>query len=255
MQDQTPYLSVVIPAYNEETNLRAGALQKVAHYLERLPYVTEVVVADDGSEDATAALVEAFVAEHPTFRLQRNPHRGKAHTVISGMLAARGTYVLFTDMDQATPIDQVELLLPWLEQGYEVVFGSRGGERRGAPWWRLFMSRAMMALRGLLVNLPGVHDTQCGFKAFQREAAERIFARMRLYAPGQGRTVQGAVVAAGFDVETLFVARKLGYRLREVPVRWDYARTRRVSFWRDSLRGLRDLARIRWNDLRGLYAQ
>jgi hypothetical protein len=116
------------------------------------------------------------------------------------------------------------------------------------------MSRAMMVLRGLIVNLPGVSDTQSGFKAFRREAAQRIFRHMRLYAPEQGREVRGAAVAAGFDVETLFVARKLHLRLKEVPVVWDYARTRRVSFWRDSLRGLRDLARIRLNDLLGHYA-
>lgn len=248
------YLSVVIPAYDEEANIRAGALARVAAYLERQPYAYEVLVVDDGSEDGTAALVEAFAAGHPRFRLLRGPHRGKAHTVIAGMLAAVGEYILFTDMDQATPIDQVEALLPWLEEGYDVAFGSRGGLRRGAPRRRRLMSRAMMVLRGLIVNLPGVSDTQCGFKAFRREAAQRIFRHMRLYAPGQGQEVRGAVVAAGFDVETLFVARKLHLRLKEVPVAWDYARTRRVSFWRDSLRGLRDLARIRLNDLLGRYA-
>lgn len=248
------YLSVVIPAYNEETNIRAGVLAKVAGYLERQPYTYEVLVVDDGSEDSTAALIEGFAAEHPRFRLLRNPHQGKAHTVISGMLAAEGEYILFTDMDQATPIDQVEALLPWLEEGYDVAFGSRGGLRRGAPWWRLLMSRAMMLLRGLIVNLPGISDTQCGFKAFRREAARRIFQHMHLYAPGQERQVRGAVVAAGFDVETLFVARKLGCRLKEVPVTWDYASSRRVSFWRDSARGLGDLVRIRLNDLRGRYA-
>jgi glycosyltransferase involved in cell wall biosynthesis len=249
-----PYLSVVIPAYNEETNLRAGALQKVARYLDQQAYTYEVLVVDDGSDDTTAALVEAFAGRHPRFRLLRNPHQGKAHTVISGVLASEGQFVLFTDMDQATPIGEVAALLPWLEQGYDVVFGSRGSLRRGAPWWRKLMSQALIVLRGLIVNLPGVADTQCGFKAFRREAARHIFRHMRLYAPGSEREVRGSVVAAGFDVETLFLARKLKYRLKEVPVAWDYARTRRVSFWRDSLRGFRDLARIRLNDLLGRYA-
>ena len=251
----SPYLSVVMPAYNEEANLRAGVLERVAHYLDQQAYSYEVLVVDDGSEDATPALVEAFVAGHSRFRLLRNPHRGKAHTVISGMLAAQGEIVLFTDLDQATPIGEVAKLLPWFEQGYEVVFGSRGALRRGAPWWRRLMSRAMIVLRGLVVNLPGVSDTQCGFKAFRGEAAQRTFRHLRLYAPERGREVRGGVVAAGFDVEALFVARKLGYRLKEVPVHWDYARTRRVSFWRDSLRGLRDLVRIRLNDLLGRYAE
>lgn len=248
-----PFLSVVIPAYNEETNLRAGALHKVAAYLAQQPYTYEVLVVNDGSEDGTSALAEEFAATHPHFRLLNNPHRGKAHTVIAGVLAAQGNIILFTDMDQATPIGEVASLLPWFEQGYDVVFGSRGLVRRGAPWWRKLMSRAMILLRGALVNLPDVTDTQCGFKAFRAAAAHNIFRHMQLYAPGQEQEVRGAVVAAGFDVETLFVARKLGYRIKEVPVTWDYARTRRVSFLRDSLRGLRDLVRIRLNDLRGRY--
>lgn len=248
-----PFLSVVIPAFNEETNLRAGALEGVADYLARQPYAYEVLVVDDGSEDGTAALVEAFVARHARFQLLRNPHQGKAHTVISGVLAAQGDIILFTDMDQATPITEVANLLPWFEQGYDVVFGSRGLVRRGAPWWRRFMSRAMIALRGLVVNLPDITDTQCGFKAFRASAANNIFRHMHLYAPDQAQAVRGAVVAAGFDVETLFVARKLGYRLKEVPVTWDYASSHRVSFVRDSVRGLRDLARIRINDMRGRY--
>jgi len=111
----------------------------------------------------------------------------------------------------------------------------------------------MVLMRAALVNLPDVTDTQCGFKAFRAAAAHNIFRHMHLYAPEQAQEVQGAVVAAGFDVETLFVARKLGYRIKEVPVAWDYAQSRRVSFWRDSLRGLRDLARIRINDMRGCY--
>lgn len=248
-----PFLSVVIPAFNEESNLRAGVLTQVAAYLDKQPYTYEALVVDDGSEDATAALVEAFAAQHPHFRLLRNPHQGKAHTVITGVLAAGGEIVLFTDMDQATPIGELAALLPCFDQGYDVVFGSRGNLRRGAPWWRQIMSRAMIVLRGLIVNLPGVTDTQCGFKAFRGAAARDIFRHMRLYAPGCESHVRGAVVAAGFDVETLFVARKFKYRIKEVPVTWDYARTRRVSFVRDSLRGLRDLARIRLNDLRGLY--
>ncbi|MDI7278175.1 MAG: glycosyltransferase [Anaerolineae bacterium] len=247
------YLSVVIPAYNEETNLRAGALERAVAYLDSQPYTYEVVVTDDGSEDATAALVERVAAAHPRVRLVRAPHGGKGHAIVTGVLASRGEIVLFTDMDQATPISELAALLPWFERGYDVVFGSRGTVRRGAPWWRRVMSRAQIVLRGLIVNLPDVTDTQCGFKAFRTGAIRHIFQRMRLYAPERRQAVQGALVDSGFDVEILFLARKLGYRLKEVPVAWDYARTRRVSFWRDSVRGLRDLVRIRWNDLRGRY--
>jgi cellulose synthase/poly-beta-1,6-N-acetylglucosamine synthase-like glycosyltransferase len=248
-----PFLSVVIPAYNERANLQAGKLDQVADYLSTQPYTREVIVVDDGSEDETAALVEAFARAHPGFRLIRSPHGGKAHAVATGLLAAQGKIVLFSDMDQATPITELDKLLPWFEKGYAVVVGSRGTVRRNAPMWRKFMSRSQIVLRDVILGLREVTDSQCGFKAFRGEAVRSILGGLRLYGPMDGAVIHGASVTSGFDVEILFVARKLGYRIKEVPVEWDYQRTRRVNLLKDSWRGLRDLVSIRVADWRGAY--
>jgi len=250
-----PFLSVVIPAYNERDNIRAGALSTVADYLSAQSYTYEVVVVDDGSEDDTAALAEAFAASHERFRVARNPHRGKAHTVIAGMMTATGCIVLFSDMDQATPITETASVLPWFDKGFDVVIGSRGTERRNAPLWRKIMSRSQIILRNVILGFRGITDTQCGFKAFRREAVQAIVPRLSLYGGALDGPVKGAAVTSGFDVEMLFVARKLGYRIKEVPVAWDYRHTRRVNLLKDSLRGVRDLLRIRFADWRGAYDQ
>jgi glycosyltransferase involved in cell wall biosynthesis len=250
----SPFLSVVIPAYNEVANIRAGALDKVAGYLDAQDYRYEVLVVDDGSEDDTAALAEVFAQQHAGFQVIRAPHRGKAPAVATGMLAAEGQIVLFTDMDQATPITETAKLLPWFDRGYDVVIGSRGMVRRNAPWWRQVMSRSQVILRNLVLGFRQITDTQCGFKAVRHEAVEPIFSRLNLYGEQAGRKIKGATVTSGFDVEMLFVAQKLGYRIREVLVDWDYQRTRRVNLLKDSARGVRDLLRIRLADLRGAYA-
>lgn len=251
--ERSPFLSVVIPAYNEHDNIQAGALNTVADYLSAQPYTYEVIVVDDGSEDDTAALAETFAARHERFRVARNPHRGKAHTVISGMMMAAGRIVLFSDMDQATPITETANVLPWFEKGFDVVIGSRGTERRNAPLWRRFMSRSQIVLRNVILGFGGITDTQCGFKAFRKEAVQAIVPRLSLYGGALDGPVKGAAVTSGFDVEMLFVARKLGYRVKEVPVAWDYHHSRRVNLLRDSLRGVRDLLRIRFADWRGAY--
>ena len=249
-----PFLSVVIPAYNEAANIQAGSLDKVASYLATQDYTYEVVVVDDGSEDETAALAEALAQEHAGFRVIRAPHRGKAPAIATGMLAAQGEIVLFCDMDQATPISETKRLLPWFDQGYDVVIGSRGTARLNAPWWRKLMSRSQIILRNLILGFRRITDTQCGFKALRGETIEPVFSRLILYGREATQEVKGATVTSGFDVEMLFVAQKLGYRVKEVPVEWDYQRTRRVNLVKDSLRGVRDLLRIRLADLQGAYA-
>ena len=249
-----PFLSVVIPAYNEVANIQAGSLDKVARYLMAQDFPCEVLVVDDGSEDETAALAEAFARRHAGFRVIRAPHRGKAPAIATGMSAAQGEVVLFSDMDQATPIGEAAKLLPWFDQGYDVVIGSRGTVRRNAPWWRKIMSHSQIILRSLVLGFRGITDTQCGFKALRRQAVEPILSRLSLYGQQADKEVKGATVTSGFDVEMLFVARKLGYRIKEAPVEWDYQRTRRVNLLKDSVRGVRDLLRIRLADLRGAYA-
>lgn len=245
------YLSVVIPAYNEETNIRLGVLDKVARYLESQSYQWEVIIVNDGSTDRTEQLIEDFTLHNKRFRFINNPHQGKAATVITGMLAAVGEIVLFTDLDQATPIAEIEKLIPQFSQGYDVVIGSRKGKREGAPILRRIMARGFMLLRTILLGLRGISDTQCGFKAFKNTVAKDIFKRLQLY--GTRKTVSGAMVTAGFDIEVLYLVKKLGYKLKEIYVEWHYVETRRVNPIKDSLQGLSDILHIRLNALRGVY--
>jgi glycosyltransferase involved in cell wall biosynthesis len=249
-----PFLSVVIPAYNETANIRAGSLKTVSAYLSKQTYPYEVIVVDDGSEDDTAALAEAFAGEHPNFRVVRNPHRGKAYTVATGLQAGKGEIVLFSDMDQATPIREAEKLLPFFQQGFDVVIGSRGSYRRNAPWWRKAMSRSQVVLRNVILGFRDITDTQCGFKAFRGSAVNNILDQLFVFSQKSVTSVQGATVTAGFDVEMLFVAQRLGYRIKEVPVEWDYRHSRRVNLLKDSMRGVQELLRIRGADLKGAYS-
>jgi len=244
-------LSVVIPAYNEETNIQLGALEKISRYFGKQTFSWEAIIVDDGSSDATGKLLDSFVKNNSGFSVMHNPHQGKAATVISGMMAAHGHIVLFTDLDQATPITELAKILPWFEKGYDVVIGSRNGQRQGAPLTRRAMARGFMILRGIILGLRGIVDTQCGFKAFKNDVAKDIFHRLKLY--GERHTVSGSMVTAGFDIEVLFLARKLMYKIKEVPVEWHYVETRRVNPIIDSVQGLTDILKIRMNAWRGLY--
>lgn len=244
-------LSIVIPAYNEETNIRLGALDKVARFLEKLDYEWESIIVDDGSSDETTKLLNDFVKKNVNFRVIHNPHQGKAATVLTGMKEAKGSIVLFSDLDQATPIAELNKLLPWFNKGFDVVIGSRSSRRQGAPFTRRVMARGFMVARGVLLGLEGIVDTQCGFKAFKKEVVQDLIDRMKLY--GQRHTISGSNVTAGFDIEILFIAKKLGYMIKEVPVEWHYVETRRVSPIVDSILGLRDIINIRINAWKGLY--
>ncbi len=246
------HLTVVIPAYNEETNIRLGALDKVARYLEHQLYSWEAIVINDGSTDSTEGLLNNFASTNRNFSVIHNRHQGKAASVIKGMLTARGNIVLFTDLDQATPIKELEKVLPWFSKGYDIVIGSRSSQREGAPVLRLFMARGFMALRTVLLGLRGITDTQCGFKAFKREVAHDVFGRLKLY--GQSRQVSGSMVTAGFDIEVLYLAQKLGYKIKEVPVEWHYVETRRVNPLKDSWQGFTDIIKIRLNAVHGGYS-
>jgi dolichyl-phosphate beta-glucosyltransferase len=246
-------LSVIIPAYNEETNIRLGALDKVVRYLESKTFEWEVILVDDGSKDNTVVLSNDAFSHNSHFHLIKNPHQGKAATIITGMTHAGGEIMLFTDLDQATPLKEIEKLLPWFDKGYDVVIGSRRGERTGAPLLRRLMARGFMTLRTLFLGLTGISDTQCGFKAFKRDVAQNIFQHLSLY--GQQKAVSGAMVTAGFDIEVLFVAKLLGYKIKEVSVEWHYVETRRVNPIKDSWEGLLDIMRIRMNEWKGVYAK
>jgi len=244
-----PYLSVVIPAYNEEYNLRTGVLDSVYDYLSDQDYSWEILFVDDASTDKTASLAESFAAKHKDFIVLKEPHRGKAGTVTAGILKSKGEIILFTDTDQATPIDQIEKVLPKFKAGYDVVIGSRKG-REGAPIIRKVMAYGFSLLRLLILRLP-YKDTQCGFKAFSNSAAEEIFKRLEIFS-SKNKSV-GASVTAGFDLEILYVARKLGYKVAEVPVDWHHKEGTKVNPIKDSIEGLKGLLMVRLNSFQGKY--
>lgn len=244
-----PYLSVILPAYNEEENIRRSVLIKIWEYLENQKYSWEVLVVDDGSVDETIGLSEKFAKTHKGFKVLKEPHRGKGGTVIAGMLAAKGDVILFTDMDQATPINQLEKLLEKLSSDYDIAIGSRSG-REGAPLIRKLMAYGFMFLRTLVLRLP-YRDTQCGFKAFKSRAADKIFEKMKIFS--EKAASKGASVSAGFDLETLYIARKLGLKVAEVPVVWKHQEGTKVNPIKDSWEGFRDLIKVRINAFLGRY--
>lgn len=242
-------VSIVIPSYNEENNIRTGALSGMVDYLNDQKYKWEIIVVDDGSTDKTAELAEKFAISHRNILVLKEPHRGKGGTVIAGMLKATGDIIVFDDMDQATPIDQLEKILPKFKKGYDVVIGSRAG-REGAPLIRKTMALGYSILRNLVLQLP-YKDTQCGFKAFTRDASTKIFKKLQIFNNRQSQS--GASVSAGFDLEILYVARKLKLQVLEVPVIWHHKEGTKVNPIKDSWEGLRDLLKVRINALQGKY--
>jgi dolichyl-phosphate beta-glucosyltransferase len=249
-----PYLSLIIPAYNEETRLGA-TLRTVTNYLKAQGYTWELLVVDDGSADASLDLASTFAADHPnlTIRVIANPHRGKAYTVRTGVMQAHGKLVGFTDADLATPIDSLATVLPHFAAGSDVVIGSRegvGAVRRDEPAYRHLMGRVFNGLVRVIA-LPGIQDTQCGFKIMRGPVARELFSASRLYdedsPPPRGPAV------TGFDVELLYLARQYGYQIAEVPVDWQYVAESKVNPVRDTLRNLRDLVMVRVNALLGRY--
>lgn len=247
-------MSVVIPAYNEEHRL-PHYLESIIEYLRDQDCPAEILVIDDGSEDGTVAAAISLASEYPDLRVIRNEHKGKAVAVTTGMLLAQGQYILFCDADGATPIEEFDKLLPHLRAGHNVVIGSREGaeaQRFDEPWHRHVMGRVFNLITRL-VAVRGIQDTQCGFKAFHRDAARDIFRGLKLY-EASDRPVEGAMVT-GFDVEILFLAQKRGYSIKEVPVHWYYSDASKVDPMRDSFRNLCDVLRVRINDWRGKYRQ
>lgn len=245
------YLSVIIPSYNEMANLRKGVLDKIDHYLSKQKYSSEVIIVDDGSTDGSDEFVLNFTKENKNFRLIKNFHSGKAGAVTEGILASKGEIRLFTDMDQATPIEEIEKLLPYFKN-FDIVIGSRNTERKNSPLSRRVMSRGWMILRQTIVGLSDLNDTQCGFKAFKGDVADKLFGKVNSIHKGF-KEVSGSSVTAGFDVEFLYLAEKMGYKIKEVPVEWLYVETRRVGIVKDSVEGLSELLKIRINSTSGKY--
>lgn len=243
------YLSVVISAWNELDNLSRGTLDELYSYLTKQNYSWELIVVNDGSSDDTLKFLNRFSLSKPAVRVIDNPHQGKAAGIISGALAAKGEVILFTDMDQATPITEADQVLTKLSEGFDIVIGSRAN-RKGAPVFRYILAYGMVVLRALILRLP-FKDTQCGFKAFSKSAGDKIFNIMLRIHPPQ--TVIGPSVDPGFDVEMLYLGRKLGYKIAEVPVSWHYQESRRVRFVNDAISGITGLLLVRFRSLTNAY--
>jgi glycosyltransferase involved in cell wall biosynthesis len=240
-----PFLSIVIPAYNEENRI-GRTLAGTFEYLDAQSYDSEVLVVNDGSRDRTAEKVLAF-AERSSGRLRliENPgNRGKGYAIRNGMLQATGDIVLFYDADLATPTSEiVKVISPIAENRYDVVFGSRALDRSLIGTHQSAL-RETIGKAGNLIQfaLTGLNfkDTQCGFKAFRREAAQTVFPLQQ-------------IDGFGFDPEILFIAKKQGWRLLETPVRWNHVEGSKVNPIGSPIKVLMEVSTIRWNDLMGKY--
>ncbi len=251
------YLSVVIPCYNEARNLERGVMDEVHGFLSRQSYPWEVIVVDDGSTDNSRQLVETLIAGKAGFTLLTIAHGGKPAAVWAGIQAAQGEIVLFTDMDQSTPIEEVDKLLPWYDRGFQVVIGSRGAAREGFNLLRKLGSLIFRGLRSLFL-LRDINDTQCGFKTCRRHVALGTFPRLQFFK--QAERPSGWKVSA-YDVELLFIMEKAGYPIKEVVVDWqnrDVSVTKGqqsdlMRYVNESLEMAREILRVKRNEMRGMY--
>lgn len=247
------FLSVVIPAYNEAKRLPRTLSRVIAYLQETAPLwqvsinEMEIVVVDDGSTDGTSELAMTFADRLSTLRVLRHfPNRGKGYAVKRGMLVVTGKFRLFSDADLSTPIDELEKLLPLLLSGKaDIAIASRGLPQSQLlvrqPWHREMLGRLFnLAVQALAT--PGIWDTQCGFKLFQGDVAERLFPLQRLD-------------GFAFDVEVLYLAKKFGYRVAEVPVRWLNEPNTKVQTLKHGFQMLFDVLKVRWNDWRGVYGK
>ncbi|MGB0064798.1 MAG: dolichyl-phosphate beta-glucosyltransferase [Terracidiphilus sp.] len=240
-----PAYSIVIPAYNEAARI-CNALESVVTCIHQHAWNAEVVVVDDGSRDQTADIVRAFAQYHPEVRLLQNTgNHGKGYSVRNGILHSFGEIVMFTDADLSAPIEEAEGLFAAIAAGADIAIGSRWLERTRQtirqPLYRQFFGRCFNGVTRFVMGLRFA-DTQCGFKAFTRSAAQTVF---------QLQTIE----RWGFDPEILFIALKRGYRIQEVPVSWAHDERTRISYLKDGTRMLQDIAIVRWNALLGRYSK
>ena len=237
------FLSVIIPAYNEEHRL-PQTLECLFVFLQAQPYPAEVVLVENGSQDGTLSVAQAYTARYANLRVITQAQHGKGLAVQRGMLAAEGEYLFMCDADFSMPIDQINRFIPPVLADCDIAIASReahGSVRFNEPVYRHFVGRFYNILIRHLA-LPGLDDTQCGFKCFRAAAAREIFSR---------QTLSGW----SFDVEVLFIARQLGYRITEVPIPWYYNSESKIDVWRDSLRMGLDLWVIQRNARQGRYAR
>ena len=241
--DLEPIYSIVIPAYNEEARIGA-TLERVLSFVQEQGWDAEVIVVNDGSRDKTSAIVQAFTAKNPILHLVENPgNRGKGYSVRNGVLQARGRIILFSDADLSSPIEESLKLFAALDAGADVAIGSRWLQAelqtQRQPLHRQLFGRIFNLMLRITLGLQFA-DTQCGFKAFKRAAAQAIF-------PWQ------KIERWGFDPEILFLARKFGFEVEEVPVHWGHSGGARINPFIDGARMFQEMLRVRWYDLTGKY--
>ena len=240
----SPYYSIVVPAYNEAERI-GPSLERMLAYIAESKSSAEIIVVNDGSRDNTAAIVAEFAQHNPLIRLIENPgNRGKGYTVRNGMLNASGQVLLFTDADLSSPIEEASKLFSVIESGTaDVAIGSRylqsELQTRKQPLYRRMLGRSFNTALHIILGL-SYADTQCGFKAFSRKAVTEIFPHMK-------------IERWGFDPEILFLARKYGLRVAEVPVSWAHDHRSKINPVRDGVRMLGELIRIRINSIGGKY--
>ncbi|HVN16053.1 MAG TPA: dolichyl-phosphate beta-glucosyltransferase [Anaerolineales bacterium] len=237
----SPFLSIVIPAHNEESRL-PRTLEQVFAFLAQQTYSAEVLVIENGSSDHTFAIAQSFAESHPQLRILQNPERGKGAAVRRGMLEARGEYRFICDADLSMPIEEIAKFLPPALKDFDIAIGSReapGSVRYNEPTYRHFGGRGINLIIRFLI-LPGLQDTQCGFKCFSASAAETLFGL---------QTLSGW----SFDIEILYIARKKNLRIEEVPIHWHYDANSKVRALTDAMHMIEDIFSIRRNARRGVY--
>lgn len=245
----TPSISVVIPVYNESHRIQR-TLEEVWTFFEHRD--AEILYVDDGSTDDTVAIIQVFSENHPGVRVLAEKHRGKAATVLTGLERSRGSVIGFMDADLATPLETWNICEQALQEGAGVAIASRegvGSHRVDEPWHRHMMGRVFNWLVQLLL-LPGIEDTQCGFKVFSRSALHDILPRHLLY-ENAGEVSTPRVTA--FDVELLYIARKYGHEIAVIPITWHYGDHSKVNPIIDTVHNFFDVLRVKRNSLRGRY--
>ena len=236
--------SIILPAYNESARI-AGTLDKILAHAAQRGWSVEVIVVNDGSSDNTAAIVREYASKHAVLRLLENPgNRGKGYSVRNGMLRARGDFLLFSDADLSSPIEEADKLFAAIAQGADIAIGSRWVDRRlqirRQPLHRRIFGRIFNLALRIILGLQ-YKDSQCGFKAFTRRSAQAVFPLQK-------------IERWGFDPELLYLARKFGFTVSEVPVTWSHREGTRIHPLRDGIRMFGELLRVRWYALKGNYA-
>jgi glycosyltransferase involved in cell wall biosynthesis len=247
-------ISLIIPCYNEVANIQKGVLDKIGNFTKNDDRFVEVLIVDDGSTDSSRDIIkDRYLKLFSKFKLIKNNHLGKAFAIIRGIEDAKASYVMFSDIDLATPIEESEKLIDGAKEHFDIVIGSRSSERKGAPFTRKVMAIGMIYVRRYFIGLKGVQDTQCGFKLFKTQVAKHILSHLQVFKL-KGEKADSSV-SAGFDLEFLYLAYKMGYSIKEIPVIWRHVETKNVTFIKSSIEGLKDILNIKWYDLQKKYPQ